>query len=406
MHGSLRCTLTLALALLLAPGVLAQAVVYDNSVTEVGTTSFSAIGNEFANTVALGGTERQVTSVSVALNRQLTSNSGTLDLQVRLYDVAASGEPGTLLYQGPVLEDVPLPSGSETVFFVDFDIPGVTVPDDAAWSVTILERNTDFAVGYRKFEPPVVGTFLGNFFRPQGLGGWASTTNSVGSVITAETGPASFTATVSPDTLGAGGGAVTFTGTLGNLSGAPLPVDIWLDASGPAGAELLLASATLPAGASVTRSLAVGAPGGLPAGTYDVNLNVGDFSTRTAIAARSFEIVKEGTVAGAPAAFTVPAWDDAFATAPASRAAEAALAAYPNPFAASTTFQFDLAEAGPARLAVYDMLGREVAVLADGLHAAGRHEASFDARGLAAGPYVWRLTAGATVQTGHVTLVR
>jgi hypothetical protein len=46
------------------------------------------------------------------------------------------------------------------------------------------------------------------------------------------------------------------------------------------------------------------------------------------------------------------------------------------------------------RLTVYDLLGREVAVLVDGVQSPGRHEVVFDARDLASGTYIYRLTAG------------
>jgi choice-of-anchor C domain-containing protein len=53
----------------------------------------------------------------------------------------------------------------------------------------------------------------------------------------------------------------------------------------------------------------------------------------------------------------------------------------PNPVRAAARLQFTLALAGPARLAVYDLAGREVAVLADGELASGSHEVSWDGRG-------------------------
>ena len=83
-----------------------------------------------------------------------------------------------------------------------------------------------------------------------------------------------------------------------------------------------------------------------------------------------------------------------------------ALAAYPNPFAGRATLAFALPEAGPVRLAVYDALGRRVAVLLDAVRPAGRHAVAFDARGLPAGTYVVHLSAGGAAQTQRVTLVR
>ncbi|MEP0545618.1 MAG: T9SS type A sorting domain-containing protein [Rhodothermales bacterium] len=80
--------------------------------------------------------------------------------------------------------------------------------------------------------------------------------------------------------------------------------------------------------------------------------------------------------------------------------------AFPNPFSSATKIAFEVGEAGPVSLVVYDVLGREVAVLVDGTLAADRYEADFDAGGLAAGVYVYRLTAGDVVLTGRMTLVK
>ncbi|MBU0508422.1 hypothetical protein KKH27_06255, partial [bacterium] len=55
---------------------------------------------------------------------------------------------------------------------------------------------------------------------------------------------------------------------------------------------------------------------------------------------------------------------------------------YPNPFNPSTTITYDLREAGHISLVVFDVMGREVAVLADGYMVAGRHREVFDAAGL------------------------
>jgi photosystem II stability/assembly factor-like uncharacterized protein len=81
-------------------------------------------------------------------------------------------------------------------------------------------------------------------------------------------------------------------------------------------------------------------------------------------------------------------------------------AASPNPFATATTLRYALAEGGPVRLAVYDVLGREVAVLAAGKVAAGVHEASFDAHDVPAGIYFVRLTAEGASVTRRVTRTR
>lgn len=60
----------------------------------------------------------------------------------------------------------------------------------------------------------------------------------------------------------------------------------------------------------------------------------------------------------------------------------------------------------PTRLAVFDALGRTVALLVDGPRAPGEHRATWDASSWPPGVYVWRLTAGDRVETGRVTVVR
>jgi len=66
---------------------------------------------------------------------------------------------------------------------------------------------------------------------------------------------------------------------------------------------------------------------------------------------------------------------------------------YPNPFNPSTKIGYRVWGLGSSwvRLAVYDMLGREVAVLVNEEKEAGFHEVRFDASGLSSGVYVYRM---------------
>jgi hypothetical protein len=89
----------------------------------------------------------------------------------------------------------------------------------------------------------------------------------------------------------------------------------------------------------------------------------------------------------------------------------ALLPSYPNPArvgsGAAVSVPFRLAEASKVRVVVYDVLGREVAVLADGVMEPGSYEVSWpEASSLPSGSYVVRMTAGAHVQTQRLTLVR
>lgn len=89
--------------------------------------------------------------------------------------------------------------------------------------------------------------------------------------------------------------------------------------------------------------------------------------------------------------------------APALPTATPTLTAYPNPFAARTTLRYTLPHAAPVRLDAYDLLGRHVATLTEGLQPAGEHTTTFDAAVLPLGPYFLRLTAGAHLTTRMVT---
>lgn len=80
---------------------------------------------------------------------------------------------------------------------------------------------------------------------------------------------------------------------------------------------------------------------------------------------------------------------------------------YPNPFNPSTTIEFTVETEGPATLVVYDMTGREVASLFNGIARAGFvNRLTFDARSLASGTYVYRLQAGGKVMTKRMLLTK
>ena len=80
--------------------------------------------------------------------------------------------------------------------------------------------------------------------------------------------------------------------------------------------------------------------------------------------------------------------------------------AYPNPTRRRTTIAFTLPAAQRATLAAYDLLGRHVATLAEGRHAPGRHEATFDAAGLPAGLYLLHLDTGGAQEIRRLVVAR
>jgi hypothetical protein len=79
---------------------------------------------------------------------------------------------------------------------------------------------------------------------------------------------------------------------------------------------------------------------------------------------------------------------------------------YPNPFNPSTMIHYELSDAVKVRLSVYDVLGREVAVLVDAEQSVGSYQMMFDASGLSSGIYLIRLSAGTETFTRSMTLVK
>jgi chitinase len=86
---------------------------------------------------------------------------------------------------------------------------------------------------------------------------------------------------------------------------------------------------------------------------------------------------------------------------------------YPNPFNPTTTIEYVITEPGGkgstttrVRLVVFDLLGREVATLVNGIQEPGHKSVEWNAGGLASGVYFYRLTAGDFVQTRKLMVLR
>ena len=69
---------------------------------------------------------------------------------------------------------------------------------------------------------------------------------------------------------------------------------------------------------------------------------------------------------------------------------------YPNPFNPTTTISYSLQTASRVTVKVYDILGREVAILANEMQNAGEYVVKFDGSRFASGMYFYRLDATAS----------
>ena len=79
---------------------------------------------------------------------------------------------------------------------------------------------------------------------------------------------------------------------------------------------------------------------------------------------------------------------------------------YPNPFNPSTAIAYTLDRSGPVQLSVYDLTGRIVSTLVDGVQPAGHYELRFSAENLPSGTYLYRLQTSAEMLTRAMTLLR
>ncbi len=79
---------------------------------------------------------------------------------------------------------------------------------------------------------------------------------------------------------------------------------------------------------------------------------------------------------------------------------------YPNPFNPNTIISFSIPRSGNVVLKVYDMLGKEIATLANGFYDDGFYTVSFDGLHLPSGMYLYKLTSGNFTQVKKMTLLK
>jgi hypothetical protein len=212
---------------------------------------------------------------------------------------------------------------------------------------------------------------------------------------------------VSGSPVPAGGGNLNFEVFVENTGSSAASFDAWLDVSYEGGAPTTVVQrflANFLPGWTINRPDAFfPVPGSYAAGNYMMYGRVGDHPG-TVWAEDSFPFVKSGTYDGSAFVPFIPAeeFPDPFAiisggedlalkTLPTEYTLEQN---YPNPFNPTTSIHYQLAANSFVNLAVYDVSGRLVADLVEGMREAGVHEVTFDASHLASGIYFYRIEAG------------
>ncbi|MFH1861371.1 MAG: T9SS type A sorting domain-containing protein, partial [bacterium] len=214
-----------------------------------------------------------------------------------------------------------------------------------------------------------------------------------------------------PIVIPAGGGNFAFDVQVANVQVLPLYFDLWTDCVLPNGHVsryfLYRTGINIGVGSSIQRfNLQQNIPGSAPAGSYFYRLLTGEYPS-VVVAADSFAFEKEGSGVGD---WGLERWSlsETISGNLNMEVGQTFLSAMcsPNPFNPSTTIRFGLPETQQVRLAVFDVQGRQVAVLVDGWREAGYHEALFDGSDLASGVYYYRLQAGEFTTSEKMVLVK
>lgn len=79
---------------------------------------------------------------------------------------------------------------------------------------------------------------------------------------------------------------------------------------------------------------------------------------------------------------------------------------YPNPFNSTTNIQYAISSRQFVSLKVYDILGREIAVIINEEKLPGEYEVKFDAKNLSSGIYYYQLVSGNYIETKKMVLLR
>lgn len=79
---------------------------------------------------------------------------------------------------------------------------------------------------------------------------------------------------------------------------------------------------------------------------------------------------------------------------------------YPNPFNPATNIKFDIPQQGLVVLKIYDMLGKEIAVLNNQILQAGKYEANWNAAGMPSGIYFYKLETPSYNEIKRMVLVK
>ena len=79
---------------------------------------------------------------------------------------------------------------------------------------------------------------------------------------------------------------------------------------------------------------------------------------------------------------------------------------FPNPFNPTTLIEFELLQDSDVEVKVYNLTGKEIALLHEGVLSKGVHQFTFDASGLSSGVYLYQIITPLSSQTRKMILAK
>ncbi|MCX6640278.1 MAG: S8 family serine peptidase [bacterium] len=221
------------------------------------------------------------------------------------------------------------------------------------------------------------------------------------------------TSAVSPPVvIPANGGSFPYNINVHNLTTTPQTGSVWNKVRNASNVYTQVfgpVTRTLPGGANPSRVMTQTIAGSISSGTLYFISYMGTYPNT--ISDSSFFTITKSTVSDGGSwigeSYVTGDFFDEFAVTNNAVPTEYSLGQnYPNPFNPLTSISFNLPQAGLVKLTVFDVMGREVAQLVNGVREAGTHSVTFDATHLASGIYLYKLEAGEYSATNKMVLMK
>lgn len=214
-----------------------------------------------------------------------------------------------------------------------------------------------------------------------------------------------------PIQIPASGGSFDFNVSIDNGSSSPASVDVWIMVQLPDsswfGPVLGPVRITVPGGGSITRLRTQAVPESAPAGIYNYTGYTGYYPFKLESSSFTFEKLDTGD------SEIIGEWLNTGNDLLSNQVTSARLPSsfclfpcHPNPFNPSTVIGFVLPKATHVNLIVYDLQGRAVCELVDGIRHAGVHEVTWEASDRASGIYFYQIEAGGFNAVRKMVLVK